>query len=128
QVRLVRLDPGSRGSPIICEILPSSLEPSPEPYECLLYMWGPSVNSKSISMNNRTIQVRQNLWAALEAIRYETTSRTSRVDALCINQNDAPEVNTPVAIMGLIFHGALKVLVWLGETADDNDLLFRYIK
>jgi hypothetical protein len=50
------------------------------------------------------------------------------VDALCINQINVQERNNQVAIMGKIFHHATKVLVWLGEAADDSDFLLEHIK
>jgi hypothetical protein len=98
-----------------------------KPRECLSYVWGPPLNPQSISMNRKTIHIRQNLRAALEAIRDEVKLRTLWIDALCINQKDVHERNKQVASMGKIFHYATKVLVWLGEAADDSDLLFDHI-
>jgi hypothetical protein len=42
--------------------------------------------------------------------------------------NNFHERNAQVARMGRIFHDATKVLVWLGQAADDGDLLFEHIK
>jgi hypothetical protein len=79
-------------------------------------------------MSGKTTHVRQSLHAALEAIRNEVKMRNLWIDALCINQKDVHERNKQVAIMGKIFHYASKVLVWLGEAADDSDLVFDYMK
>ncbi|KAE8440599.1 hypothetical protein EG329_007045 [Mollisiaceae sp. DMI_Dod_QoI] len=128
QIRLIELLPGTRESPINCRIVHSGLKFYSESYECLSYMWGPSLNPHSVSINGRIMHVRQNLRAALEAIRDEVRPRTVWIDALCINQEDVHERNKQVAIMGKIFHHAFKVLVWLGGGADDNDMLFDHIK
>jgi hypothetical protein len=128
QIRLVELLPGSRGSPICCNIVHSGIKFYAEPYECLSYVWGPPLNLGSISMNGKTIHVRQNLQDALEAIRNEVKPRTLWIDALCINQKDVHERNKRVASMGKIFHYASKVLAWLGEAADDSDMVFDHIK
>ncbi|KAH8594517.1 heterokaryon incompatibility protein-domain-containing protein [Bisporella sp. PMI_857] len=127
QIRLIELLPGARGSPINCKIVHSGLDSASEQYECLSYVWGPPLIPQSISMNGTTIDVRQNLRAALEAIRDEVKPRTIWIDALCINQKDIHERNKQVANMGKIFRHATKVLVWLGEAADDSDLLFDHI-
>ena len=50
------------------------------------------------------------------------------IDALCINQNDIHERSAQVALMGKIFQQATKVLVWLGEAADDCDIVFEHIQ
>ena len=46
------------------------------------------------------------------------------VDAISISQNDAIEKAQQVARMGKIFGGAERVVVWLGEAAEDSDVVF----
>jgi hypothetical protein len=124
EIRLVRLLPGPRGSPIECEMVHSNLDLEPEPWECLSYMWGDPSNPELININGSVVQIRQNLQLALEAIREEGNSRTVWIDALCINQIDALEVSKHVSTMGEIYRRANKVLVWLGQSSDDSDFLF----
>jgi hypothetical protein len=42
------------------------------------------------------------------------------VDALCINQDDIPERSEQVNKMGSIYTNARRVVLWLGEEADDS--------
>jgi hypothetical protein len=37
------------------------------------------------------------------------------IDQLCINQEDTPERNDQVSIMGKIYRGAAQVIVWLDQ-------------
>ncbi|KAH7377531.1 heterokaryon incompatibility protein-domain-containing protein [Cadophora sp. MPI-SDFR-AT-0126] len=123
QIRLIQLLPGPKNSPIECKIVHSDLLSSLVPYECLSYMWGPPTPASTISMNYKSINIRQNLHHALNAIRFPSSIRTVWIDAICINQHDLLERNAQVAIMGSIFQRAEKVLVWLGRSQDDSDFL-----
>jgi hypothetical protein len=41
---------------------------------------------------------------------------------VCINQKDVEERNAQVALMRRIYHSAPRVVVWLGDEADDSRL------
>lgn len=45
------------------------------------------------------------------------------IDALCINQQDAAEVNQQVLLMGDIYNLCRQTIVWLGPDADDGGRL-----
>ncbi|PVH79308.1 hypothetical protein DL98DRAFT_572608 [Cadophora sp. DSE1049] len=77
-----------------------------------------------ITVNGYSIEIRKNLHLALIALRDEQFPRCLWVDALCIDQQNDPERGGQVLIMSKIFRQATKVLVWLGEAADDSDMLF----
>jgi hypothetical protein len=87
-------------------------------------MWGGSETLKAISVDRQSISVRQNLWFALDALRDQVNPRTLWTNALCINQDDVQGRNRQVAMMGRIYQEATKVLVWLGEAADDSEIVF----
>jgi hypothetical protein len=38
------------------------------------------------------------------------------IDQLCINQEDTPERNDQVSIMGKIYRGAAQVIIWLDQS------------
>jgi hypothetical protein len=44
------------------------------------------------------------------------------IDAICLNQEDDIEKATHVPLMGTIYKQAKRVLIWLGEAANDSDL------
>jgi len=90
-------------------------------------MWGSAEPAQPISVDGRPASVRQNPWAALKSLRGRHGPRTLWIDALCINQDDVLERNAQVAIMGRIYREAKKVLVWLGEAADDSDTMFEWM-
>jgi hypothetical protein len=46
------------------------------------------------------------------------------IDAISINQDNAEERNEQVKIMDKIYRGASKVLIWIGQAADNSDNLF----
>lgn len=61
-------------------------------------------------------------------IRLEDKERYIWIDALCINQANVHERNHQVQIMGKIYKGAEKVIVWLGLAKDDSDFAMEMIK
>jgi hypothetical protein len=99
--------------------------PIPE-YVALSYCWGDPLITRAIVVNGMSIQVTTNLEAALRALRalkYEYLW----IDALCINQEDLLERGLQVMRMGLIFSNASKVLAWIGDEADDSQMVMAYL-
>ncbi|KAL2063634.1 hypothetical protein VTL71DRAFT_5439 [Oculimacula yallundae] len=139
EIRLLVLLPGTKEAPIHCHLDHTLIHPifsqpwrlqwqDPEMrFQALSYMWGPVEPKLAISIQEQEVPVRPNLWAALQAIRDEETPTRLWVDAICINQQDIPERNNQVAMMGKIYETAYDVLVWLGEATDDSDMLFDYL-
>ncbi|CAN9440695.1 unnamed protein product [Alternaria alternata] len=113
----------------------------PESYVALSYTWGPPDAGKSISIDGKPFEVRENLWNFLnEACTRGTFTRNTTftgedwrnvfpgtyipeeeqvylwIDAICIDQSQVEERNHQVAMMGKIYSWARKVLVWLGQS------------
>ena len=108
-------------------------EPLPEKelnYEALSYTWGSSKDQVTAKvtdpshLGNTTIQIGLNLACALRYLRHSGIARTFWIDAICINQDDADERNAQVKRMGDIYSIANRVVVWLGEQADDSKHAF----
>jgi len=78
-------------------------------------------------LDGEAFNVGVNLWHALSWLRHQYKSEVFWIDAICINQNDIPERNAQVQIMGDIYEQADKVVIWLGEEADDSSLAFDLI-
>lgn len=89
-------------------------------YEALSYAWGDIRFFRSISIDDKTFFVTSELFAALHALRSETTKRVLWVDAICINQYDAGERERQVQQMNHIYQNAKKVVVWLGKQYSYN--------
>lgn len=84
-IRLIILGHGARTDPVQCFLV--HCECSDQPYEALSYEWGPITNEEpAIILDGCYIKVRENLHAALVAIRLEDRDRHVWVDALCIDQ------------------------------------------
>lgn len=122
--RLLKLFPGESNSQLITSLEQVDLENSPF-YECLSYTWGTSIDSSDIVVGNSTVSIRRNLHNFLRRLRDVKETRSLWVDALCISQTDLDEKAHQVAMIGRIFGQAARVLVWVGESADNSAMLFQ---
>jgi hypothetical protein len=122
--RLLKLFPGEPNSQLVTSLEQVDLENSPF-YECLSYTWGASTDSSGIVVEHSTVSIRRNLYNFLRRLRDAKKARTLWVDALCISQTDLDEKAHQVAMIGRIFSQAARVLVWVGETADNSAMLFQ---
>ncbi|KAI1406410.1 HET-domain-containing protein [Hypoxylon fuscum] len=114
QIRLLTIGAGTWSDKIECNLQVASLDDSPC-YEALSYVWGDTNNTKSISVNSRTLEVTENLYLALRRMRHTESPRVMWIDAVCINEEDNAEKSTQVAMMGTIFAKCQKAILWLGE-------------
>ncbi|KAH8645843.1 heterokaryon incompatibility protein-domain-containing protein [Xylariales sp. PMI_506] len=109
--------------PLHCTVSKQSLASCGD-YEALSYCWGDAAGRLPIYCNNEQFAVTRNLEAALRHLRNKEDDRCLWIDAVCINQDDMEERNSQVLLMRSIYRSASKVVVWLGEDADDSDLVF----
>ena len=120
-VRLLRVE---------CELFTCTLleSGSTHPYDALSYVWGSEVDQQAICIDSYTLSVGANLHAALLSLRDPFIERILWIDAICINQNDIEEKGRQVQSMAKIYAKASRVVVWLGETADDSDQALEAIR
>lgn len=69
-----------------------------------------------------------NCYAALKRLRKTDGHRLLWVDAICINQSLIPERNHQLGLMARIYHNATRVVVYLGEAADESDAAMNWIR
>ncbi len=93
-------------------------------YEALSYVWGPENVIHPIVINGYNVYVRQNMWLAMQHLRSDTEVRVLWIDATCINQQNIHERNHQVTQMGMIYHQATKVIIWLGSSDAVSKLAF----
>lgn len=67
-----------------------------------------------ILLNGQPFYVHHNLYLCLLHLRSPAYALNIWVDAICINQADADECNSQVAMMSFIYSRAQKVVAWLG--------------
>jgi hypothetical protein len=105
----------------------SIFERDGEDYEALSYTWGNDPPHASIVVvegdNLYRLRISGTLMNALIHLRplSAPNPRLVWIDALCINQQNISERNNHLSRMGQIFAQASRVLVWLGEEADNSD-------
>ena len=125
RIRLLRLLPNAdERAGIQCELFEYSLQESGKGthlYEALSYVWGGSDDPRSISVDGYDLPVTANLHAVLSRLRDRNIVRILWVDAVCINQANKKEKGHQVQSMAKIFGQAHRVIVWLGEAADNSD-------
>ncbi|KAH9224675.1 heterokaryon incompatibility protein-domain-containing protein [Leptodontidium sp. 2 PMI_412] len=104
-IRLLCLLPNeSEAGPLQCKLHNYSLQTSglrTHRYEALSYVWG---------------NPRETLPIYVGKDRFLVT-----VDAICIDQNNSEEQGQQVQLMAKIYSSAHRVIVWLGEKAEDTD-------
>jgi hypothetical protein len=96
EIRLLKIIPGNKSTPVSCRLHISSLDATP-PYAALSYTWGDAVVTEEIHVDGKRLPVRTNLANVLRLLRddwsdifidMDTSTLLLWADALCINQDD----------------------------------------
>jgi hypothetical protein len=74
------------------------------------------------------VYIRDNLNAALQALRHEEYDVNVWVDAICIDPGNYEEKAAQVQAMPDIFHGAKSVLVWIGSGSSRSEETFYFLQ
>ena len=133
EIRLLVIQPGSGKDPVRCNIITVNLMDEPE-YEALSYTWATEDGDDSLSRVVycdgllTTLPVTRNCEAALRRLRKLGLRRTVWIDALCIDQNNIAERNHQVALMGNIYKGASRVLIYLDCATYNLTALFEWLR
>ena len=122
--RLLRLLPSEdENAPIQCQLFNYSLQESDKrthPYDALSYVWGKSGETRPVFIDKHDLLVTPNLHGALSHLRHCSIERIIWVDSICINQEDIKEKEQQIRFMAKIYGQANRVVVWLGEAADNS--------
>ncbi|KAI3392080.1 hypothetical protein diail_6186 [Diaporthe ilicicola] len=128
-IRLLRLEKGYSAEPLRCELFEACLhEVDGIPYEALSYTWGDASAQHDITVNQRPFFITPNLNTALQALRLPHQDRLLWVDAICIDQGCDAEKSHQVGQMRLVYQLAEQVIIWLGPSSEDSDLLMSLAK
>lgn len=131
EIRLLCIAPGRHADDIHCTIIHERVFPvdgrlvaMQHAYEALSYTWGSATNvcPLRVGPNGEFTYVSHNCVNAVRRLRLENTDRTVWIDAVCINQEDAREKSHQIQLMPLIYAGARKVSIYLGEESDHSAL------
>jgi hypothetical protein len=137
QIRLLRVLPSQaksrkpyreKSGEVHCEIFHANLDDHPS-YEALSYACGTeSAPRHTIYLNECQLEIRDNLWHALNRFRSDNVPMVIWIDAMCIDQSSDRERNHQVAKMTMIFEQATEVVVWLGPSYDESHLAFQIVR
>jgi hypothetical protein len=129
--------PGDEGTDIHCQIIDYTIRSNGRSalYEALSYAWGEPTHTREIyvqhacdtegsSVDPSFLEVTNNLYAALSRLRDPDLPRLLWADAVCIDQQNLQERSDQDRLMASIYSSAIRVIVWLGEEADDSALAF----
>ncbi|PQE33956.1 hypothetical protein CJF32_00002798 [Rutstroemia sp. NJR-2017a WRK4] len=98
-------------------------------YEALSYVWGSCDDPpQSVYIDGQLLHVTTNLYAALLHLRDRNFARIIWVDYICINQNDKEEKSRQINLMARVYGEANRVIVYLGEAADNSDQAIECIR
>ena len=126
-IRLLRLLKGSQNDPVTSLLYEVKLEDRHK-YQALSYCWGGRKLEGIIKVGNFLLPTTQSLVSALRRLWYPDAERLLWVDAVCINQEDENEKSLQVGMMGKIFSSAEKVLIYLGEAAENSEDVPKLLK
>ena len=133
-IRLIDVLPVSAPNQVIqCRVKDdvSTLEHTQPQYKALSYECGSdTIPRHTILVNDRPFRIGQNLLDFLTNLlqRYPEGISSLWIDALCIDQGNIKEKNHQVQQMKTVFKNASEVLLWLGASDDESDLVFDCIE
>ncbi|KFA79197.1 hypothetical protein S40288_02391 [Stachybotrys chartarum IBT 40288] len=119
-IRLLILEPGAPGDPLIGHLEEVDLNEVQGKYTALSYVWGSSTQAEEIIIEHARVRMTSNLDKALRRLRSRTAKITLWVDAVCIDQTDVAEKHHQVPLMARIYTQAETVLSWLGEATQHS--------
>ena len=126
EIRLLQIHPGAFSDEILCSLCTTVLTEKPQ-YDALSYVWGEKHAETPVLVDGTPVRVTENLDAAMRHLRQHDQSLVVWIDALCIDQENTPERNHQVAMMGDIYRGAQEVVAWLGELDVETDKVLSMI-
>jgi hypothetical protein len=121
EIRLLLLQPGDEGD-VLCGILSVVLLSQAPKFEAASYVWGKSINGSTIKIGADDLAIPKNLEPFLRTLRHIDRTRVLWVDSICIDQNNIPERNSQVKLMGGIYMSASTVVAWIRPDTSANCL------
>lgn len=119
-IRLLVLEPATKtDAPLHASLLHTRAKGKLS-YEAISYTWGLPIFAAKLHLDKSLYSITENVSAALRRFRLADRPRTLWADSVCINQLDLAEKMHQISLMSNIYKGAERVLIWLGEGAEDE--------
>ncbi|KAF2692070.1 hypothetical protein K458DRAFT_252864, partial [Lentithecium fluviatile CBS 122367] len=110
----LRVLPGCRSDPIVCALETVCRKAEPR-YIAVSYTWGDANQVKTIYVNGKPLEVRQNCFFTLWQLRVHRFDLPVWIDSICIDQSNNHEKSSQVRLMGLIYARAELTASCIGE-------------
>ncbi|KAL6695634.1 heterokaryon incompatibility domain-containing protein [Trichoderma pleuroticola] len=131
-IRLLRLLPDrNENAPLHSQLFDYpmlELGDGPHMYEALSYVWGSSKRPHVLYIDEKSLPITANLYEVLLRLRDKMIERILWIDAICIDQSSIEERGEQIQYMAEIYSKAHRVIVWLGEAADNSDQALKSIR
>ncbi|KAL6831916.1 heterokaryon incompatibility domain-containing protein [Trichoderma camerunense] len=131
-IRLLRLLPDrNENAPLHSQLFDYpmlELGDGPHMYEALSYVWGSSQRPHILYIDEKSLPITANLYEVLLRLRDRMIERILWIDAVCIDQTSIEERGEQIQYMAEIYSKANRVIVWLGEAADNSDQALKSIR
>lgn len=123
-------------APVVCSLVTASLDDTSLKYIALSYVWGLETSQTPLLVNGIDFKATANLFDFLVRYRkisyvvpqWELASLPMWIDAVCINQDDVPERNSQVQMMGSIYRSATKTISWLGPDDGGSETAVKILR
>ena len=129
-IRLIRvLSQGVDTPKIYVEFEIVSLDAIPHAYHAISYCWGdPAPVDKVWLTNGQFLHLTASAAYIMRQIVRSRTTDYFWIDALCINQNDDREKSHQIRLMRDIYGSAEEVLIFIGDSTDDDPEVIEFLK
>ncbi|KAL1877000.1 hypothetical protein Daus18300_002609 [Diaporthe australafricana] len=139
QIRLLRVSCSEFDddfAPITCRLEVASLDDPSLNYIALSYAWGLETSTIPLVVHGTEFNITANLFGFLVRYRklsyvvpqWELANLPLWIDAVCINQDDIPERNSQVQMMGSIYRSAIRTISWLGPDAGGSEATVKVMR
>ena len=134
EIRLLVLEPPRKGKwddKLRCSLITTTLNDYTHhaaSYDAVSYCWGEGPSSGSIFVDGCLLEITENLDTFLRRKRVRSPKQRLWIDAICINQADNKERTEQVELMSMIYRCATRLVIWLGEQADDSQLAMKLVE
>ncbi|OJD33764.1 heterokaryon incompatibility protein [Diplodia corticola] len=127
-IRLLNID--CANDKVVCRVIKTKLSSSLS-FDAVSHTWGTEDRTEAIDCNGKSFPVTPSLKTMMQHLyHYRTEPPRSRrggssrplwIDTICINQDDANEKEVQIQLMGTIFAGAIRVIIWIGPAGEHTD-------
>ncbi|KAJ0125211.1 hypothetical protein J7T55_006556 [Diaporthe amygdali] len=123
-------------APVICRLVTASLDDPSIRYIALSYVWGFETSQTPLVVDGKECNITANLFEFLVRYRkisyvvpqWELANFPVWIDAVCINQEDIPERNSQVQMMGSIYRSATRTISWLGPDSVGSESAMKVMR